>query len=237
MSDQQCLLATVADCPNDDTPRLVYADRLDDQGDAAWSAHASFIRRQIAAARADGSRVSQRWPGKGTRLPQMFVPVAWADGETVPGTAFIHYAGGTGVVWRRGTLVAVSCGPDDRLRIGHEVLRQHPVRWVNLQLRPGDYHTLSFRQSRFAREGDWYVARRTGWTVRVRPGDMHRSRCGLTWDEIARLDARLFFEQVFPTMTIFAESGSPARLYPNARWPARIAVESDVAPPQGVTWP
>ncbi|MBN9524398.1 TIGR02996 domain-containing protein, partial [bacterium] len=48
MTDRAALLAAVCDRPDDDTPRLVYADLLDDDGDAA---QAAFIRTQVELAR------------------------------------------------------------------------------------------------------------------------------------------------------------------------------------------
>src|SRR5687768_14924073 len=48
MTDHAALLAAVCDRPDDDTPRLVYADLLDDDGDAA---RAAFIRTQVELAR------------------------------------------------------------------------------------------------------------------------------------------------------------------------------------------
>lgn len=36
--------------PDDDAPRLVYADWLAERGDAAWTAYAEFIRNQLEAA-------------------------------------------------------------------------------------------------------------------------------------------------------------------------------------------
>ena len=50
MSDLDALFRAVLDRPDDDTPRLVYADALDDHGAAD---RAAFIRRQVAAARAE----------------------------------------------------------------------------------------------------------------------------------------------------------------------------------------
>src|SRR5262245_28522095 len=47
-ADGSALLRAVIENPDDDAPRLVYADWLDEHGDAAW---AEFIRLQIAAAR------------------------------------------------------------------------------------------------------------------------------------------------------------------------------------------
>lgn len=49
MTDYAALLAAVCDRPDDDTPRLVFADFLDDEGDAA---RAAFIRTQVELARA-----------------------------------------------------------------------------------------------------------------------------------------------------------------------------------------
>ncbi len=46
-SDQESLLATIAARPDDDLPRLVYADWLDERGANADVARAAFIREQI----------------------------------------------------------------------------------------------------------------------------------------------------------------------------------------------
>jgi uncharacterized protein (TIGR02996 family) len=43
--------------PDDDTPRLVFADWLDEQGDAAGAARAEFIRLQCQTAMVSGARV------------------------------------------------------------------------------------------------------------------------------------------------------------------------------------
>src|SRR5262245_25936713 len=48
MSHHDAFLCSVIESPNDDAPRLVYADWLEDQGDTA---RAEFIRLQIEAAR------------------------------------------------------------------------------------------------------------------------------------------------------------------------------------------
>jgi uncharacterized protein (TIGR02996 family) len=50
MTDEPALLAAIADRPDDDTPRLVYADWLDDHGQRE---RAEFIRLQCALARDD----------------------------------------------------------------------------------------------------------------------------------------------------------------------------------------
>jgi uncharacterized protein (TIGR02996 family) len=51
MSDEAGLLATIHSHPNDDTPRLVYADWLDEQGGEGNAARAEYIRLEIEIAR------------------------------------------------------------------------------------------------------------------------------------------------------------------------------------------
>ena len=46
MSDEAALLAAIRDNPDEDTPRLIYADWLDEQGGEANAARAEFIRVQ-----------------------------------------------------------------------------------------------------------------------------------------------------------------------------------------------
>ena len=47
MTEQASLLAAIHENPDDDTPRLVYADWLDERGGAANEAHAEYIRLEI----------------------------------------------------------------------------------------------------------------------------------------------------------------------------------------------
>src|SRR5262245_17193649 len=51
MSDEKALLAAIWAHPHEDTPRLVYADFLQETGDAAKAARAEFIRFQCELAR------------------------------------------------------------------------------------------------------------------------------------------------------------------------------------------
>src|SRR5438270_1223294 len=50
---QAAFLNAIRDDPDDDTPRLVYADWLDEQGGIANAARAEFIRVQVGLARLD----------------------------------------------------------------------------------------------------------------------------------------------------------------------------------------
>src|SRR5688500_4147160 len=47
MSDKDALLAAIRDNPDDDTPRLAFADWLDEQGGASNEAWAEYIRLEI----------------------------------------------------------------------------------------------------------------------------------------------------------------------------------------------
>ena len=47
MTDRDAMLRAIAANPDDDTPRLIYADLLDELGGDANAARARFIRLQI----------------------------------------------------------------------------------------------------------------------------------------------------------------------------------------------
>src|SRR6476659_8130049 len=64
MTDREALLRAVAANPDEDTPRLVYADLLDDLGGEANAARARFIRTQIDLDR----RPPPGWFAKSDRL-------------------------------------------------------------------------------------------------------------------------------------------------------------------------
>lgn len=51
MSDRSALIAAIREAPNDDAPRLIFADWLEEKGDDANVARAAFIRTQIERAR------------------------------------------------------------------------------------------------------------------------------------------------------------------------------------------
>src|SRR5438067_13718429 len=51
MSTASALLAAIVANPDDDTARLVYADFLEEDGDASETARARFIRAQVELAR------------------------------------------------------------------------------------------------------------------------------------------------------------------------------------------
>jgi uncharacterized protein (TIGR02996 family) len=64
MTDREAMLRAVAADPDEDTPRLVYADLLDELGGAANAARARFIRLQIDLVRNPG----RNWFANSDRL-------------------------------------------------------------------------------------------------------------------------------------------------------------------------
>ena len=78
--DAEALLAAVCANPEDDTPRLVYADWLDENGDEVWRTRAAFIREQIRIAAG--------------RPPLDPAPPGWQSADTL----LLRYEG----VWARG---------------------------------------------------------------------------------------------------------------------------------------
>ena len=67
MTDREALLRAVAATPDDDTPRLIYADCLQETGRPADVARAQFIRLQIDMAR---SLVGKSWFALSDRLTE-----------------------------------------------------------------------------------------------------------------------------------------------------------------------
>jgi uncharacterized protein (TIGR02996 family) len=131
----QTFLRAIVEAPSDDTPRLVYADWLDEHGQAA---RAEFIRVQCELAGLDdgtggppvqpnNAGVSlERWHALRRRerellpadgfppvLPFRHVVHSWADMGLVPAVAGDAYA-----VWRRGFVASVTCHTADFLRPG-----------------------------------------------------------------------------------------------------------------------
>jgi uncharacterized protein (TIGR02996 family) len=92
MTDRAALLAAVLADPADDTPRLIFADYLDETGDPADAARAEFIRVEIAA---------ERFPvGAPERLPfdrrayRLYNSYLGAWNAELPAGRFVRYRRG-----------------------------------------------------------------------------------------------------------------------------------------------
>jgi uncharacterized protein (TIGR02996 family) len=123
VTDRDALYAAILAAPDDDTPRLVYADYLDDTGVRADAIRARFIRNQVALARAD------EWSDEFDRLLRATAPVEfhyhkeWAaglDGIALP----------QGNVFARGFLEQVTCYSKKFVTDGGRLFERHPVRAV-----------------------------------------------------------------------------------------------------------
>lgn len=114
MNDRAAFLAAILDAPDDDAPRLVYADWLDEQG-----GNGAFIREQIAS----GERISDWHIGAALSLTSDDVQ-AWRRFRF--GTAHV----------RRGFIEAVELPWGSWRDHGDAILVAAPVQEVTLTTRP-----------------------------------------------------------------------------------------------------
>ena len=113
------LLAAIHAAPDDDAPRLVYADALAESGDPPDIARAEFVRVQLALARLSaGHPRTGPLVARQADLLQQF-HAAW----TAPVKGLV-----AGVEFRRGLLDAVSVDTGQFLTIGAELFRRMAIR-------------------------------------------------------------------------------------------------------------
>lgn len=118
MTHQDAFLQAIREAPQDDTPRLVYADWLDENGDAD---RAEFIRVQCALARLEPA--DARYVDLHLRQMEMLARHErdwlgdWAD-------RLVRWD------FHRGLLDAVTIRPEAFLREGLDLFAHHPVRRV-----------------------------------------------------------------------------------------------------------
>ena len=115
MTDGDALLRAAAAAPDDDAPRLVYADWLDEHGDAA---RAEFIRVQVElAALPPGSpRAAGLWEREQALLAR------WRPLWTSDVDGWVN-----GAVFRRGFIEEVRVSPHVMGARGEEILRRQPT--------------------------------------------------------------------------------------------------------------
>lgn len=183
MTDHDALLAAVLDRPDDDTPRMVFADYLDDVGDHE---RAALIREQIEIARSSDGRVTWRACELRAQLPE---PIdgfhAWANPASCGESAYPRKC-----LYVRGFVEEVTCPAADWLDHGDAIVKAHPVRAVTLttvpelQSRYGDHR---FRVSFAGDDGRAFVERYT--VPNVWSGDEQRQTVAfllpLRWPRIA----------------------------------------------------
>ena len=142
------LAAVIAD-PDDDAPRLIYADWLDENGQ---DERAEFIKAQVAIARTIPTDHTRRAPEEG--CPCLFCALRRREGELLDrhwtewaadlraGYCLNLYTGtplsppNRAILFRRGFVHAVTCAAADWLAHGDAVLAAQPVREVRLTTYP-----------------------------------------------------------------------------------------------------
>lgn len=138
VNEQSAFLAAIISAPDDDTPRLVYADWLQEHGD---DARAEFIRLQCEkAARGWGRRLNGRRPVAelrlreqellaGPRLETFEHEVNWFHSGNGTDTWRILFRPG----WARGFVEEVTCTAADWLAHA-DAIHWHPEQKVNVPL-------------------------------------------------------------------------------------------------------
>src|SRR5262249_33825983 len=121
-AEQQALLRTIFDNPDDDAPRLVFADWLEERGEPDEIARAHLIRRQIAISAADPDRSSAFQPND----PQG--PLASPEERCTPQWLRTGKA-----VWDRGFIRDVRCDTAAWVDHANEILAEHPIRSLTLE--------------------------------------------------------------------------------------------------------
>lgn len=141
MDDRAALLAAVCERPDDDTPRLVYADWCDDHGDAAY---ARFIRTQVELARVPEWDIA--WVRAWHRERGLVTGLPFQSRYSVPRMAGID-------TFRRGFPWAVECQtPAEFAAEADVIFARAPVQSFSVRARyhepPPDPHALG-TDSRF----------------------------------------------------------------------------------------
>jgi uncharacterized protein (TIGR02996 family) len=120
-AEQQALLRTIFDNPDDDAPRLVYADWLEERGDLDNTARAHLIRRQIAlGAEPDQLPASQHNDPQG--------PLAAVEERCTP-----KWLRSGRAVWDRGFIREARCDTAAWADHANEILSEHPIHSLTLE--------------------------------------------------------------------------------------------------------
>ncbi len=135
LSRKAAFLAEIIVHPDDDAPRLIYADYLDEHGE---SEHAAFIRVQIELAHA----IPEEMPERIAELRRRELELLAEDGRLC-GAFHCYFSTPEGqgfwldddcfhAVWHRGFIESVNCTCAAWLAHGPGVVRAAPVKTVRL---------------------------------------------------------------------------------------------------------
>ena len=221
MSDGDALLRAILDDPDDDAPRLVYADWLDEQGD---SPRAIFIRTQIELARLPADDPARDGLVQAERTLWRTHRAAWT--EWVPSWARV-------AEFRRGFLEEIRCQAADFLAGVDGISRQTPLVAVRLdgmdQLAIVVFQNRLLHGLRSIRIGNGVPP--TAWLILAECpylGKLHRLDIGSSSNP-DRLIATLIASKAMPALRGLRVKGfplgdEPASLLVGNVWSARLRV-------------
>jgi len=174
MSDETALLTAILANPDEDTPRLVFADWLDENGSGSSAARAEFIRVQVEV-----TRRPERHPyslphrAKLTRFVELFEAHAkeWLAVVGVPTPR---------AIFRRGFVEEIRATADELVNIGEKALSREMLSVVEVvpALKYGPLADTS-------PAGDAVLRRLAEWPVRGRLRSLRLSALTLTAPAVA----------------------------------------------------
>jgi uncharacterized protein (TIGR02996 family) len=122
MTQDEAFLQTIIECPDDDAPRLIYADWLEENGDPD---RAEFIREQIRLAR--GGEENPLWRGGSQRAEELLLPNRDKWVKRLPEWARRNGA------FRQGFVSSVRCTARQFLQGGAALCRATPLEGVYIE--------------------------------------------------------------------------------------------------------
>jgi uncharacterized protein (TIGR02996 family) len=137
-AQEQGLLATVLAEPDNDGPRLVYADWLDEHDQPA---RAEFIRLQIELAKRPGVRRREQLRLREKELLDAHKET-WAEPVAEFRTIYKYYHSRTLYVFRRGFVEGILTDPDTFIEQAAEMFARAPIREIHFA-EVGDYEELA----------------------------------------------------------------------------------------------
>ncbi|HJZ55953.1 MAG TPA: TIGR02996 domain-containing protein [Gemmataceae bacterium] len=155
MTDREALLRAIAANPDDDTPRLIYADCVEETGRPEDVARARFIRLQLDTYRGPGDTggtdAFNRKLAEARALATPFVQ-AWLGELPDWAAKFLRQHERITVDdFRRGFLALVRVAPEQFARRGHELLDRAPIRGLRTWLKTSQSGEQFLSSSQLAR--------------------------------------------------------------------------------------
>jgi uncharacterized protein (TIGR02996 family) len=172
MTDRAALIAAVLANPDDDLPRLIFADWLDEHGEPD---RGEFIRVQVELSKWQAEHPDcfdeplpacsrcRRILALRSRERELF------RGEWDEELGAFASTENPATVWRRGFVASVALPAADAVAHLDAVLAAHPVTAVTLTTRPEVEYTASAYMMRLVGDGRWFTVGQTAATIRSLP--------------------------------------------------------------------